>query len=118
MVSAVPTPQLIKILSIDGGGIRGIIPAMVLAKIERQTGRPACELFDLIAGTSTGGIITLGVTAPGEEQPDGKRRPRWSAEQLVDIYANDGTGDIQAFAAAHDRDTRRTGEGEVQDRRP
>jgi patatin-like phospholipase/acyl hydrolase len=90
MVCSMPAPQLIKILSIDGGGIRGIIPAMVLAEIERQTGRPACELFDLIAGTSTGGIITLGVTAPGEEQPDGKRRPRWSAEQLVDIYTNDG----------------------------
>jgi patatin-like phospholipase/acyl hydrolase len=90
MVSSVPEQQLIKILSIDGGGIRGIIPAMVLAEIERRTGRPACELFDLIAGTSTGGIITLGVTVPAEEHADGKRRPRWSAEQLVDIYVNDG----------------------------
>lgn len=90
MVCAVPTPQLIKILSIDGGGIRGIIPAMVLAEIERQTGRPACDLFDLIAGTSTGGIIALGVTVPGEQQSGGEARPRWSAEQLVDVYANDG----------------------------
>jgi patatin-like phospholipase/acyl hydrolase len=84
------TRKLVKILSVDGGGIRGIIPAMVLVEIERQTGRPACELFDLIAGTSTGGIIALGLTVPGEEQPDGKRRPRWRAQQLVDIYASDG----------------------------
>jgi len=86
----VPSQKLVKILSIDGGGIRGIIPAMVLAKIESQTGRPACELFDLIAGTSTGGIIALGVTAPGEEQAGASQLPRWSAQQLADIYAEDG----------------------------
>ena len=85
-----PAQKLVKILSVDGGGIRGIIPAMVLAEIEHETGRPACELFDLIAGTSTGGIIALGLTVPGEAQPDGTRGPRWSAQQLVDIYANDG----------------------------
>ena len=48
-----------RILSIDGGGIRGIIPAMVLADVERRTGRPISSLFDLIAGTSAGGIIAL-----------------------------------------------------------
>ena len=36
-----------KILSIDGGGIRGIIPATVLADVERRTGRPVAETFDL-----------------------------------------------------------------------
>ncbi len=46
--------SLFTILSIDGGGIRGIIPAMVLADIERRTGRRIAELFDLIAGTSRG----------------------------------------------------------------
>jgi patatin-like phospholipase/acyl hydrolase len=55
---------LIKVLSIDGGGIRGIIPAMVLAEIEKRTNKPISELFHLIAGTSTGGIITLGLTKP------------------------------------------------------
>ena len=58
----------IRILSIDGGGIRGVIPAMILARIESLTGKPIAELFDLIAGTSTGGILTLGLTKPG---PDG-----------------------------------------------
>jgi hypothetical protein len=55
---------MIKILSIDGGGIRGIIPAVVLAEIERRTGRPIADLFDLIAGTSAGGILALGLSIP------------------------------------------------------
>jgi patatin-like phospholipase/acyl hydrolase len=49
-----------KILSIDGGGIRGLIPALVLAEIETRTGKAVADCFDLIAGTSTGGILALG----------------------------------------------------------
>jgi patatin-like phospholipase/acyl hydrolase len=49
-------PKLVKVLSNDGGGIRGIVPASVLAEIERRTKRPVAKLFDLVAGTSTGGI--------------------------------------------------------------
>ena len=74
-----------KILSIDGGGIRGIIPAMILAEIERRTGRRIAELFDLIAGTSTGGILALGLTRPG----DG-RTPMYSAVELLKLYDEEG----------------------------
>ena len=74
-----------KILSIDGGGIRGIIPAMVLAEIEEMTGVPTAENFDLIAGTSTGGILALGLS-----RPDDEGNARFSAEDLVDIYENRG----------------------------
>src|SRR5437899_5464947 len=73
------------VLSVDGGGIRGVIPAMVLANLEERTGRPTAELFDLIAGTSTGGIIALALTVPGK---DG--RPRWTANDLVDLYLTEG----------------------------
>ncbi len=52
-----------KVLAIDGGGIRGLIPALVLAEIERRTGRRIAEMFDLIAGTSTGGILACGLAA-------------------------------------------------------
>ncbi len=52
-----------RILSIDGGGILGLIPAVVLAEIEARTGRMAAELFDLVAGTSTGGIVACAVAA-------------------------------------------------------
>ena len=53
-----------RVLAVDGGGIRGLIPALVLAEIEERSGRPVFELFDLIAGTSTGGIIACGVCGP------------------------------------------------------
>ena len=49
------------ILSIDGGGIRGLIPALVLAEIEKRTKKRVAQLFDLISGTSTGGILALGL---------------------------------------------------------
>ena len=54
-----------RVLSIDGGGIRGMIPALVLAEIEKRTGRPVAGLFDLVAGTSTGGILACALTRPG-----------------------------------------------------
>src|SRR4051812_22672163 len=73
------------VLSVDGGGIRGLIPAMVLSDLEERTGRHTAELFDLIAGTSTGGIIALALTVPGQ---DGK--PRWMANDLVDLYLTEG----------------------------
>lgn len=50
-----------RVLSISGGGIRGVVPATILAHIEDYTGQPACKTFDLIAGTSTGGIIAIGL---------------------------------------------------------
>ena len=75
----------VKVLSIDGGGIRGLIPALVLAEIERRTGRSTADLFDLIAGTSTGAILACGLTRPG---PDG--RPLHSAEALAELYCTEG----------------------------
>lgn len=55
------THKSFKILSIDGGGIRGIFPAQFLADMEAQKGVRIHEQFDLICGTSTGGIIALGL---------------------------------------------------------
>lgn len=49
------------ILTIDGGGMRGIIPVSILAYLEEKTGKPAYELFDMVAGTSTGAIIAAGL---------------------------------------------------------
>ncbi|MGG0650736.1 CBASS cGAMP-activated phospholipase [Bacillus mycoides] len=50
-----------KILAIDGGGMKGVFPAKYLSDIEEQVGKPIHQYFDLIAGTSTGGIIALGL---------------------------------------------------------
>ncbi len=56
-----PTDRLFRILSIDGGGIKGIFPAAYLAEIEQRflNGESIGNYFDLVAGTSTGGIIAL-----------------------------------------------------------
>ena len=74
------------ILSIDGGGIRGIIPATVLVEIEKMTNTPIADLFDLVGGTSTGGILTLGLNRP---HPDGSGRPMYKAQDLLDIYTKE-----------------------------
>jgi hypothetical protein len=50
-----------RILSLDGGGIKGVFTAAFLAEIERMTGKRLADYFDLIAGTSTGGIIAIGL---------------------------------------------------------
>ena len=75
----------VRILSIDGGGIRGILPAMLLAWLERKTGQPVSQLFDLIAGTSTGGILALGLV-----RPNGDGRPAYSAEEMAELYVREG----------------------------
>ncbi len=75
----------IKILSIDGGGIRGIIPATVLKAVEEKSQKPISQLFDLIAGTSTGGIIALGLNIKNGEQS------KYSAGDLLNLYNQFGT---------------------------
>ena len=64
-----------RILTIDGGGVRGIIPAVLLAHLERQTGRSTRETFDFVAGTSTGAVLAAGIAAA------------IPAERIVALYA-------------------------------
>lgn len=67
-----------KILSLDGGGIKGVFAAAFLETIEEATGKRIAEHFDLIAGTSTGGIIALGLGLG------------MSAKEITQFYVNDG----------------------------
>src|ERR1700680_4208414 len=53
--------KFFRILSLDGGGIRGVFPAAFLARLEEHLEYPIGRYFDLIAGTSTGGIIAIGL---------------------------------------------------------
>ena len=82
------------ILSIDGGGIRGIMPAMILGEIERRTGCRVAQMFDMIAGTSTGGILGLGLTVPHTNDPE---KPKYRASQLVSFYEEDGKEVFHSF---------------------
>ena len=78
---------LARILSLDGGGIRGVITAVILDEIEKRTKKPICELFDLIAGTSTGGILAAGLTVPDKEDIS---KPKHTAERMVEFYRKEG----------------------------
>lgn len=75
--------RVFTILSIDGGGIRGVVPARVLQEIEERTGKPIAELFDMIGGTSTGAILAAGLTVPDDVNP---QKPRHSAQELKNFY--------------------------------
>ncbi len=76
--------NVIKVLSIDGGGIRGIIPAIILAELQKRLGKDLASVFDLIAGTSTGGIIAVGIgTACNNGKP-------YAPQKLLDLYVQNG----------------------------
>jgi len=79
--------KTVKILSIDGGGIRGVIPAMILQRIEEMAGRPIVKLFDLISGTSTGGVMALLLTKP---KPGSEGEPMYSPKEIVELYVEHG----------------------------
>ncbi len=90
-----------RILSIDGGGIRGIIPGMILValeeKIQRVTKNPEAHLtdyFDFFAGTSTGGILLSILLCPDDDKPN---KQKYSAKQALDIYLNHG---VEIFTAS------------------
>lgn len=76
-----------RVLAIDGGGMRGIIPALILAEIEKRTGKPIAGQFDLIAGTSTGAILALGLSRPADSDVT---KPAFAANDLVSFYREHG----------------------------
>ena len=95
--------KLIRILAIDGGGVRGIIPAQILVALERKlreiTGEAnahVADFFDLIGGTSTGGLLTCLLLTPDRES----RRPRYSAAEALDLYVQHG-GEIFSSSLYH-----------------
>ncbi|CAB4432827.1 unnamed protein product [Rhizophagus irregularis] len=81
------------ILSIDGGGIRGLIPALVLQQLEKDVSEKRgkdtriADMFDMVSGNSTGSIISLGLTvSDGATSP----RPMYPASELVKLYKEKG----------------------------
>ena len=86
--------KLTRILSIDGGGIRGIIPGQILVALEKKLQQldnnpkgKIADYFDMIAGTSTGGILACIYLSP---EKAGSKKPRFSAKEAVDLYLERG----------------------------
>ncbi len=81
----------IRILSLDGGGIRGIITCVILKYIEEQlqrTDNPNAKIgdyFDLVAGSSTGGLLTAILLFP-----DNDNKARFSVQEALDLYSKKG----------------------------
>uniref|UniRef100_A0A0E0QK99 Patatin n=1 Tax=Oryza rufipogon TaxID=4529 RepID=A0A0E0QK99_ORYRU len=79
--------KMVTVLSIDGGGVRGIIPATILAFLEKELQKldgpdaRIADYFDVVAGTSTGGLLTAMLTAPNENN-----RPLFAADELAKFY--------------------------------
>lgn len=75
------------ILCLDGGGIKGLLGAVLLDILEKRTGKSIHDLFDFFAGTSTGGLQTLGLTFPLE---NGMDQPQYGISFVRNLYENDG----------------------------
>eukprot|EP00160_Parvularia_atlantis_P016592 Unigene5339_Nuclearia_a/m.16374 Unigene5339_Nuclearia_a/g.16374 ORF Unigene5339_Nuclearia_a/g.16374 Unigene5339_Nuclearia_a/m.16374 type:complete len:184 (-) Unigene5339_Nuclearia_a:1020-1571(-) len=74
----------LRVLSIDGGGVRGLMPLYFLAMLEERTGKSCTDLFDMFAGTSVGGLIVMSLNVPDPESDP--PRPKHSARQLYDWF--------------------------------
>jgi patatin-like phospholipase/acyl hydrolase len=84
----------LRILCIDGGGIRGLIPAKILeyleSELQRIEGSPTARLadyFDYIVGTSTGALVTTMLAAPNKDY-----RPLYTTKEIIDLYLQEGAG--------------------------
>jgi patatin-like phospholipase/acyl hydrolase len=82
----------LRILCIDGGGIRGLIPAKILeyleAELQRIEGSSTARLadyFDYIVGTSTGALVTTMLAAPDKDN-----RPLCTTKEIIDLYLEEG----------------------------
>ena len=97
-----PERDRFRILVVDGGGIRGLIAAEVIARLEAMVSERAGEerriadCFHMVCGTSTGGLLALGLTVP---DPGAPGRPKLSGERLKDLYVSEGPGDLRRHGA-------------------
>lgn len=77
--------EYLRVLSIDGGGIRGIVVIELLRRLEEMTNRKFFDLFDFICGVSTGSILVCGMTAkPGRTLTEGKKIYKYVAKRVFE----------------------------------
>jgi patatin-like phospholipase/acyl hydrolase len=76
----------VRVLSLDGGGIKSLITLKMLAYIEQGTGKKTGEIFDYIAGCSSGGMLTLYLSMPQEHDC---HKPMYSANEVIQLLQDD-----------------------------
>ena len=99
--------KIFRILSISGGGVRGIVPAEILANFEELSGKKITDMFDYIIGTSVGGILAAALTVPTK---DGGLK--YSSKDVLEMMMTSGSQifppakfyKFKLLAAAYDRD--------------
>ena len=79
-----PASRPIRILALDGGGTRGVIPATLLCRLEELSGARIIDMFDMVAGSSAGAVLALLLTTRGFG-----RSPRYSAQDCRQIWVRD-----------------------------
>lgn len=92
LASSVFAERPIRVLSLDGGGIKGLTQAVILAKMEEELDKPISEIFDLIAGTSIGGVMALGLSVPDENN-----QPKFKASDFVRLFTQQSS---EVFSAS------------------
>ena len=86
--SIATTSKLTRVLTIDGGGIRGVGPASWCASLEHIAGKPTADMFNLLAGTSTGGLIASGLAM---EDPNSPGSSLYSADDILHFYNHESS---------------------------
>jgi len=77
----------VRVLSIDGGVVRGAIPATILVDIEDKTGNSIAELFHIVGGTSIGCVLAASLTVPSKDNP---LKPRSKMQDIIDKFSKAG----------------------------
>lgn len=72
------TGKYVRVLSIDAGGIRTLLALQCLAYLEKRSGRPACELFDVMVGAGSGAFVVAALSVPLDHDT-----PRFTAAELI-----------------------------------
>mgnify|MGYP002783753137 CR=1 FL=1 len=80
----------VRILSIDGGGVRGIIPLTFLSWLETETQKRSYEMFSIVGGTSAGSMIAAAITQPANPDEDFHNwYPKYKADDLINLFLNE-----------------------------
>ena len=90
------TGKYVRVLAIDGGGMRSLLALKCLESLEKRSGRPACELFDVMVGTSSGAFVVAALSVPLE-----RGTPRFTAAELIKEFPTLWAKSLQTPAIHH-----------------